>query len=329
MRDIKSILPGLSEVYQDVVVDGSTVAKGVRECDSRYNLIEPYLKDNEVVLDVGSSLGYFSTRIAREHPSSLVVSFESVAEHCEVQRQIAEKEGLFNLVVCHHRLSRECLRVWERCVECIDLVLLLSVLHHFPKEDVVPVFDMLGSMSAKIIAEFPNQREKKICGSETLEVLEDLMFSGRTIGKTVSHLENLRRRMMLYDTGGFVRNGLNAYIGANHDGRHLHESEPGLFGWTVNGKPDAIQGINAWNLLHFNPVWPKPEWWASQAVSAYQKLEQKSDVRPWNLLVTARGMTAIDYDEFPDDSPESFQESDLEKLAAVFTAMKPSNPWRE
>jgi hypothetical protein len=329
MHGIEATLGGLNEIYQDVVVAGKTVARGVRECESRYALIEPYLKDNQVILDVGSSLGYFSTRIAREHPSSLVVSFESVAAHCDIQRTIAEREGLTNLVICHHRLSRECLRVWERCVECIDLVLLLSVMHHFPKDDVVPVFDMLGGMSAGMIVEFPNQRERKICGSDTLDALEELMLSGTTIGKTSSHLENLQRRMMLYNTGGFFREGLNAYIGSDHDGRNLHSSEPGLFGWTVDGKPDAIQGINAWNLLHFNPVWPHPEWWVDQAIAAYRKLEKKSDVRPWNLLVTSSGMQAIDYDEFPDGSPECFSESDYDKLADVFINMKPYNPWRE
>lgn len=324
-NEFADILPRISEVYQDVEVSGRVIIQGRRECASRFEFMKPSFRDGQVIIDVGSSLGYFTSRIAREYPSTLVVSFESVPEHCEIQRKIAEREQLFNLVICCHRLSRGDLERWVKCVECIDIVLLLSVLHHFPKDDVMAVFSALRAMSSTVIAEFPNPLEKKICGGNAIGVLGELMIDGAEIGTTKSHLEDIPRSMRLYENHG-CRDDLDSYIGAVHDGRHKFSVRRDD-GWVINDK-QAIQGVNAWNLLHFGVVWPPPKWWVDNALGAYAKLESKSDVRPWNLLMTSNGLVAFDHEEFPEGSPEFFCDGDLTKLEFVFSSMKPLNPWK-
>ena len=321
-----SKLSALTETYQDASMDGETVASGKRECESRWNMIERFVAGNgKVILDIGSSLGYFPIRIARENPGSIVVSFESDAAHCEVQRMICEKEGLFNMVICQHRLTRDDVERWSGCVECIDVALLMSVLHHYPADDVKAVFSAVSGMAAATITEIPHPEETRVCGMETLPVVSAMEY-GRLIGETKSHLEDRMRPMFLHESKA-RRENLDAYIGVEHEGRHKFEVEKDGR-WRINGGP-VKPGLNVWNLLHFNIVWPPEDWFSSGAVAAYDKLPYKSDVRPWNLLLTPGGLVAIDYEtEFPPGSSAEFHEDDISKLKQCFSGMKPINLWK-
>lgn len=319
-------LSSLTEIYQDVYLKGEKIASGKRECESRYEMIAPHIKSNSVILDIGSSLGYFALRIASENPSVLVVSFESMENHCDIQKRLCEEHGIYNLIICQHRLSLEDISKWSMYVECIDMVLLLSVLHHFPKNDAIAFFDTLCDMVPKVIAEFPNQYESSICGTETLPELNHIQKFGEQIGLASSHMEpDKMREMRLYQNTA-RRDNLKAFIGIPHEGHKFTVKHDGEF--SINDKP-IISGLNVWNLFHFNVVWPKPRWWRIQALGAYDCVEKKTDVRPWNLLVTANGLKAIDYTtEFPFDSVASFHDLDMARLESTMLEMKPINHWK-
>lgn len=312
------LIKQLPEIYQDVEYQGKTW-KGLRDCEERWNLIKDHIGPHDVVLDLGSSLGYYSKKIAQTYPDSLVISFESDPVMCEIQKRIFEDEGIYNVVVCNYRLGAEDLIKWNGHVEIFDTVLALAVLHHFPAEDVEKVWDAINNIGVGVIGESTADNENEACGGGAKKIANDCI-KGKVyeLGQIKSHLGDYQRN--LWSTANFIHKiGADAFFGVSHPDRHRFEVENGK----INGKY-IIKGINVWNLLHFNIVWPKPNWWRVQARKAYESLEWKSDVRAWNLLVTSTGLKAIDFStKFPEGDQAEYKSEDLDKLDEIFTRMKP------
>ena len=313
MQDLIDKLP---EQYQDIEYQGKTW-KGLRDCEERWNLIKDHIRPHDVVLDLGSSLGYYSKKIATTYPDSLVISFESDPVMCEIQAKMFEDEGIYNVVVCNYRLGASDLNKWENHVEVFDTILAFAVLHHFPVEDVGLVMELLLSSEALIVE---NGTEEKACGGDAKQRVKEKLdtMEGEWLGDVKSHLDG-EREICRYDGGLSHRNNLDAFFGVSHPDRHKFEIKDGK----INGK-NIIKGVNVWNLLHFNIVWPKPNWWKVQARKAYESLEWKSDVKAWNLLITSTGLKPIDYlTKFPEGDQAEYKPEDLEKLDEIFTNMKP------
>ena len=318
-QKIKDLLKRIPEVYQDVELNGTVIAKGRRNCAKRWKLIKDHIGPHDVVLDVGSSLGYFSHKIATEYPDSLVISFESEPEMCQIQAEIFRQEGIYNVVVCNARLIPEELDRWVKHVDCFDTVLALSVLHHYEPGTVKDVFNNLRKLAPKIIGEGPAKREIEACGGEAKEeTLKIEKSADRVLGKVKSHLGLYMRSVWMSLTGTepwetIDRDGLDAYFGVSHDDRNKFNLQ--YHGhWELNGKR-MVPGVNAHNLKYFDVVWPEPAWWSAQAIGAYKGLDFKSDVRWWNLLMTSTGLKAIDFmTKFPAGDPAEFRKNDYRKL---------------
>ena len=316
---LKKLIKKLPELYQDIEIDGKLVAKGKRDCKKRWDLMKKHIGSHDVVIDLGSAEGYFAHKIAREYPDSLVISFESDPVMCEIQKRIFQKEGIYNVVVCQHRLSHEDLEKWVGYVDCFDVILALSILHHYPAEDVEGVFDCLQKLSPMIIGEAPAEGELEACGGEAKEVVNKIIKQKvEILGEVPSHLGDYKRGVWikrLWPSIGqkIVREEADAYFGVSHGGRHKFE----LIwdgDWFLNGER-IVAGVNVWNLLSFNIIWPDKKWWKAQVSGAYECLEFKSDVRLWNLLMTSTGLKAFDYmTEFPDGDQAEYKKGDLEKL---------------
>ncbi|HVX01191.1 MAG TPA: hypothetical protein VHA52_12275, partial [Candidatus Babeliaceae bacterium] len=79
--------------YQDIIINGKVVAKGSRECESRYQAIEVILKKYKrpiTMLDIGASEGFFSFRAAQDGATCVMIegnyaseSQESTADNLE------------------------------------------------------------------------------------------------------------------------------------------------------------------------------------------------------------------------------------------------------
>lgn len=290
------------------------LAEGNRDCQKRWQIIKNQIRPHDVILEIGSATGYFTQRIAKEYPDSLVISVESDPIMCQIQAKTFEAEGIYNVVVCQHRLGPDDLVKWSRHVEEFDVVLSMAVLHHYPAERVSAVFEAFKDLGKVVINEIPPLEETEAYGQEAIKELHKILPEGQWLGSTMSHLGH-ERDINLY-LGTRRRENLDAFFGVNHPDRHRFTIEDGK----LNGR-HMIAGVNVWNLLHFNIVYPYPQWWISQARRAYESITGfKSDVRPWNLLVTSAGLKAIDY-QATDVPP--FQESDLEYLTKVFTEMRP------
>ena len=96
-----------------------------RDCAGRWAGIRPLLARYTrpfTVLDIGANNGYFSHRIAQEFPTAVVVMLE--------QEPMGHQEP--GTIFVQHRATLDTLEELDRC-EHFDVVLCLSVLHHFPE----------------------------------------------------------------------------------------------------------------------------------------------------------------------------------------------------
>jgi len=320
---MEDLIQKLPEVYQDIIVGGQLVAKGKRDCKTRCDSILPLVKPHDVILDMGSAEGYFTKKIAMAYPDSLVVSFECNPPVAEVQRESLERDGVYNVVLCQHRLTLDDLRRWARAVECIDVVLALSILHHFPPEDVMEVCDILCSVASTVVTEVPGPHEHEACGGGAKTVAYDHTIGFTPLCDVESHLGDYIRSVR-FSRGGVARIGLDAYMNVPHEGGRKFRVRQDGVGWLI-GSDDwcrcAIQGVNLWNLLHFNIIWPPKKWFRHHVTAAYMGLVDKSDVRLWNCLVTSSGIRAIDYMyPYDYDDQAAYHVGDINRLEEEINA---------
>ena len=322
MEELDNLIKALPEVYQDIELNGKLLAEGKRDCHKRWEIIKPHINPHDVILDIGSSHGYYTKKIAREYPDSLVISFESIPEDCAVQKELLRQEGIYNVILCQHRLSAYDLEKWAKHADTFDVSLLLAVLHHFPEGEVGKAFEGFKSLSNRVITEIPAKDEIEACGGTSKEEAFNLE-RGQALGATSSHLGKYRRGIELLETDD-SRMNLDAFFGVSHPDRHKFNIATSRRGTTkINGN-HIIKGVNFWNLLHFNIVWPEYKWWTKQIECAYETIEVKSDVRPWNLLMTSSGVRAIDYrTKFPLGDQAEFRYDDIRKLMRLVYEMKP------
>ena len=317
---MKELIEKLDEVYQDIELHGEVLAKGVRECAARWNCIMPRIGPHDVVMDIGSSTGYFAIKTALTFPDSLVISFESDPASCAVQREILKREGIYNVVLCRHRLTLEDMQKWAKCVEAFDVILALSVMHHFDAYEVNELYSIMRCMAPHVIWEVADPNEELACGTLAARwaAFDKVTIGSERVGVNAatfpSHLGSYERYMK--DVGlfwGAERSDLDAYLGVAHDNRNKFDLSYVDRYWRLNGQ-HMIKGVNLWNLLPFDIQWPHRQWWLDQAGAAYS-LWHKSDIRLWNLLVTSTGLKAIDYqEEVPKDDQRHELASDIVRL---------------
>jgi len=177
------------EQYQDIWVKGKLKAKGIREVESRYNLIKSQAKKFRrpfTVLDIGANLGYFSIRLAEDFPDCTVVAIEGI--YGNWLKQILEENGNARVILLQKTFTLENLRTLSE-VEHFDLVLAMSVIHHINKDfaEVMKVVRSLGTMTIAEIA-----TEDRACGQESVKagfIPED----AKIIGYGKSHLSGPER----------------------------------------------------------------------------------------------------------------------------------------
>ena len=201
---ITELASEFGEIYQDVEVKGKLVLKGVRDCEDRWEMIKYLIDPNSVVLDLGSSYGYFARKIATEIPGTLVLSFERDKKSAYLQRELLRQENITNVILLHSDLSFESLLRWVKTVEAIDTVLALSVLHNYEPEKIKNVIKLFNSFARHIILEMPNEKETNAVGHDTVMALSPLEKTLRSIypvankiGEVKSHVQDVNRLMYI------------------------------------------------------------------------------------------------------------------------------------
>jgi 2-polyprenyl-3-methyl-5-hydroxy-6-metoxy-1,4-benzoquinol methylase len=180
-------------LYQDVWVKGRRIIKGERDCEGRYAAIRHELRRlgfpgkngdrSFTVLDIGAASGYFSFRLAEEFNARVTMIESSPAIVKWWKKNDNPNVALIRRAVT----ARELLEMAKR--ERYDVVLALSVLHHFPDfERAVLAMFRLGRV---VFIEPPAQEEAEggYQGHRATAILQLLVNRPHRV---LTHTPNLR-----------------------------------------------------------------------------------------------------------------------------------------
>lgn len=185
--------------YQDTWLHGRPIAKGYRECASRYALIHEFctreLSGPFSVLDIGANQCYFGLRLVEDFDECRVLAFEysRFAEREEHVRR-ADKTGRIELL--RRRLSLSDIELMVSYAIRFDLILCLSVLHHVGGE-----FDRwitaLRRLGKNVIAELAVED----CRSRKLPAGYRIPDEAVVLGYCNSHIRSDVKRPLLLIEG--------------------------------------------------------------------------------------------------------------------------------
>jgi len=286
------------ENYQTIQLDNGICIDGKRTVYDRWEFIEPIIAGG-LYVDVGSNFGGFTRYIAKK-PGTVVVSFEANPWAAKIQKWTLEEEGLDNVILINGPLQTAFFLDWMRCVELIDGILFMSILHHFPVTHALSIWKAARNNIPNVFWELPNPSDGAACGRETFQKLTSVLEeSSVRLGTTPSHT-GPPRNVYLDQKWSFEFYGKN-YLGCPTDKMSVKKVTYGTANkWSVEMIDRSLHvGVNLWNLLGHNIIYPSREKLADMGVAAYQKVIKNEphveDIRPWNLIFTPHGMKVIDY----------------------------------
>ena len=138
--------------YQDIRIYGETVSKGMRECESRYEAIKPFLerynkKDPIKILDFGANYGYFTWRIKEDYPNAEI----TMVDGRQLLNLIYKINNLEGISLINRNMQLEEIRNFGK-ENHFDLILVMSILHHFsnPEETLDAFIDMADTIICEI-----------------------------------------------------------------------------------------------------------------------------------------------------------------------------------
>ncbi len=281
--------------YQDVIIGGKVQSRGARLCDVRYQALRPLLSQYKrpiTVLDLGAGEGYFSFSIAREFNSVVVMVDDS--QHLQ---ELASVNNLDNVIHLKHRVSPLDLFQLSFC-EHFDVVLALSVLHHF--ENWQSAAEAVFQLGDNIFIEVPNRRESTACNYEVVPALNDWLDErkGDHLISTPSHTGPFMRSIKLYrgDPKPLSRSYWDVPVYVPWGGLTITSS---LTKKTVtfHGKPehrDWVPGINLRTYQNLNGVYPSADDISDLVLKTPLPQPPHMDIKPWNFILGGRIVTLID-----------------------------------
>lgn len=158
--------------YQDIWIRGQVKKKGNRECEQRYQCIKNYLRPYKglplKILDFGANNGYFGFRIAWDNPEYDVY----LVDYNNYLPRIVDQNQLENVHLFHQYMDENQLIDLDKKYN-FDLILLMSVLHHF--ENPVKVIKHFTMDTRKTIFEVSYPEEDVISNPHNKMVIWDCL----------------------------------------------------------------------------------------------------------------------------------------------------------
>lgn len=171
----------MSRQYQDQWVQGrGAVSRGYRECGARYARIAaalpPALPRPFTVLDLGADRAYFSLRLAEDFGAEcLAVNREPI-----VAESVAMNPGT-SVTARVEEVTRDNLSQ----LGTFDVILALSILHHFPHtwRDMIDQLERMARWCVFIEATAPGEPVKPRDGDRFEGLAQEVARRGRLIGQ--------------------------------------------------------------------------------------------------------------------------------------------------
>lgn len=150
--------------YQDVWVHQLQI-KGNRECEHRFQCIKNYLRKFKgqplKILDFGANNGYFSFRIAEEFPAFDIYA----VEYSSLISSLIKLNQLENVFLIQKYMNEDELINFIK-EEDFDLILMMSVLHHFKNPE--KIIDFLSQRHNRTIFEVSYPDERTVSNPEKI-----------------------------------------------------------------------------------------------------------------------------------------------------------------
>ena len=284
--------------YQDVWVKGELLERGERDCAPRYEAIKKVaarFKRPFTVLDIGANLAYYSVRLAEDFDCTVLA-----VEPGGWMASVLARNDNPRVLGVSRALSLQDLRELAD-VEHFDLVLGLSVTHHFdaPFADVLREIRRLGFAT---ILELPT--EANACGQASVKETF-IPKDAKLLGMFDTHLGGTRPLVLVTDDNSALA---RSYWGSPVDGSPITIAAD----WKTKNKTirdvtsDWVRGINLETWLQLRPVFPSREYVARLLVDS-KPSEKHGDLNAWNVVLQGDGVRVIDFrdprwSEQPDDA---------------------------
>ncbi|MCE9604291.1 MAG: class I SAM-dependent methyltransferase [Planctomycetia bacterium] len=288
MAELDRLLSGIS-IYQDVVVAGKTERKGVRDCESRWQAIAPYLPARGALLDVGANFGWFCLRWCAEGAERTAVAWEADLRTAAVARYVLASHRHERVCLATTTAEAEAVRKMEAAGQRFDAVLCLSVLHWIA--DHREFVATLGRIADRIFIEHCDPREEG-AGIEQLR---------REIGDIGPYLRNLFpelhvERIAVWEGHRSKEYPRELWLVARNENKPT-SAEASRAGSSTNG------GIFAGAVLPLSVVWPPRSWWRERLDETLLEADGRTVFTPHGIRcrveeeVDAKGAVVDDPDE--------------------------------
>ena len=257
-----------------------------RECSDRYEVVLGLAKRFNrpfSVLDVGSNYGYFPVRLMEDCPGATCVLIDDK----EVVPVLKENRMLDRSVVIKRKVTAKELESLARS-ESFDIVLGLSVLHHF--EDYERAYNALRSLGWWTVFEIPGVDDVGAANPERHDKIRHLF--GVESGHFQSHVSDCERPYFVLENTPFIAEQSLDAADRDAPGYDKYGVACDFTGslFIKNGKArDFIPGMNLYNFMRLGGVWPSPE----VVGPTLEEFSHLPDARPWNFIV-GKGITPIE-----------------------------------
>jgi hypothetical protein len=172
--------------------------------------------------------------------------------------------------------------------ESFDIVLGLSVLHHF--EDFERAYNALRSLGWWTIFEIPGVDDVGAANPERHDPIRHLF--GRETGHFQSHVSDCERPYFVLENSPFIAEQSLDAADRDAPGYSKFELEVDFnHSYFRKGveRRDFIPGMNLYNFMRLGGVWPSPE----VVEPTLEEFSHLPDRQPWNFIV-GKGITPID-----------------------------------
>lgn len=247
------------------------------------------------VFDLGANAGNFGLSIANDFADARVV----MADKRDCLVRACEQRRPQRVLALQRKLKPADLEALARS-ECFDVVLALSVLHHF--NDWYSAMLAVVALGTRIIVEIPPAADVNACGRNSrdglLRMVKELRFEH--IGSAESHvtpgvhrpifmLDRKKERVQAQCIGADV-------LGARRVRPHRIYSGPLTKRISFKGAEhrDWVEGMNLWNFANLGGSWPSAERVVELMHEAYDREPDHPDLRPWNMVFDGDRVHFID-----------------------------------
>ena len=277
--------------YQDVWVKGAVVERGERDCAPRYEVIRKVAERFDrpfTVLDIGANLGYYSLRLAEDFDCTVLAVEGQVAPYFST---VLNKNQNPRVLATNRNMSLADLQTLAD-VEHFDLVLGLSVTHHFDAS-YVDVLEQIRRLGFVTILELPT--EDNACGQKSVQdtfIPDD----GEVLAWHKSHLNGPERPMVLLHDEN--RKLSRSYWGSPIDECGVTiETTYGAKTKTIRGETsDWVRGINLETWLRLGPLFPSRDW-VVKLLEGARPTKPHGDLKTHNVILQGDAVQVIDWND--------------------------------